>query len=131
MPKLWKFLSKPNEGTPNIQEYQFSAAEDLEMNSDLEDFIPRTFPDEEIPAEDAGLVPEEPLEEETMLEQELRQRLAWFIGEDGEISSIRFAAKVEGDLLRVTAAAECVEEIGQEVPGTGIIPELHRDTEQP
>lgn len=67
----------------------------------------------------------------TVLEQALRQRLTELIGEEGQISSIRFNSRVEGNLLKVTAMAECVEEIGQEVPGTGVVPELHRDTEQP
>ncbi len=110
MPKLWKFLSKPNEGTPNIQEYQFSAAEDLEMNSDLEDFIPRTFPDEEIPAENADLVPEEPLEEETMPEQEPSAEPETPVREEN--NPVAFA-QVQSDLILQNAKREAEEILRQ------------------
>ena len=52
MPKLWKFLSKSEPDAPNIQKYQFSAAADLEMNSDLQAFTPEDIA-EEGPAETA------------------------------------------------------------------------------
>ncbi len=68
---------------------------------------------------------------QALLERELRSRLTQIVGEDGQVSSLRFDGRVEGGLLKVTALAECVEDIGEEVPGTGVIPELHRDSEEP
>ena len=51
------------------------------------------------------------------------------IGEDGQIDSIRFSAKVEDGQLKVTAQAECQEEIGKEVPGSAP-PEEHGESEE-
>jgi len=52
-----------------------------------------------------------------LLENRLLTRLKSLVGEDGEILSTRFEARVEGSLLRVSLQAECREEIGREVPG--------------
>ena len=42
---------------------------------------------------------------------------AALIGEEGEVESIQFAARVSGGRLEVTLTAQCLEEIGQERPG--------------
>lgn len=42
--------------------------------------------------------------------------LASLMGEDGEIRSTLVSSRQNGDVLRVTLTAECVEEIGQTVP---------------
>ena len=58
MPKLWKFLTKGESDSPQIQEYQFAAAEDLELSSDLEEFQPEEAPEE--PSEEDQEVREGP-----------------------------------------------------------------------
>ena len=65
-----------------------------------------------------------------LLEEELKGRLERLIGEDGQIDSLRFAAKVEDGLLKVTAQAECREEIGREVPGAAPLEEHSESEEQ-
>ena len=60
---------------------------------------------------------------------QLKDRLERLIGEDGQIDSIRFSAKVEDGQLKVTAQAECQEEIGKEVPGAAP-PEEHGESEE-
>ena len=64
-----------------------------------------------------------------LLEEQLKDRLGRLIGEDGQIDSIRFSAKVEDGQLKVTAQAECQEEIGKEVPGSAP-PEEHGESEE-
>ena len=64
-----------------------------------------------------------------LLEEQLKDRLERLIGEDGQIDSIRFSAKVEDGQLKVTAQAECQEEIGKEVPGSAP-PEEHGESEE-
>ena len=64
-----------------------------------------------------------------LLEEQLKDRLERLIGEDGQIDSIRFSAKVEDGQLKVTAQAECQEEIGKEVPGAAP-PEEHGESEE-
>lgn len=54
---------------------------------------------------------------QALLERELLDRLEQLVGEDGTVESTRFSARVEGDLLKVTVVAECMEEIGREEPG--------------
>lgn len=54
---------------------------------------------------------------QTLLEEQLARRLALLVGEDGEVESVDFTSRVEGGLLRVTAQAQCREEIGVEIPG--------------
>ncbi len=56
---------------------------------------------------------------QTLLEEQLLRRLRDLIGEDGEVESTQFAARVNGDRLEVTLTAQCLEEIGQERPGAG------------
>ena len=55
-----------------------------------------------------------------LLEEQLLKRLDALIGEDGQVESTRFAARVEQGSLRVTLTAQCLEEIGREVPGTAL-----------
>ena len=43
------------------------------------------------------------------------------MGEDGEVESTRFDARVNGGRLEVTLAAQCLEEIGRERPGANPI----------
>ena len=38
-------------------------------------------------------------------------------GEDGEVESTQFTARVNGGRLEVTLTAQCLEEIGEERPG--------------
>ena len=54
---------------------------------------------------------------QALLEEQLQKRLAALIGEEGEVESIQFAARVSGGRLEVTLTAQCLEEIGQERPG--------------
>lgn len=54
---------------------------------------------------------------QSMLEEQLRKRLADLLGEDGVVESAQYSARVEGDLLTVTLTAQCREEIGREQPG--------------
>ena len=58
-----------------------------------------------------------------MLEESLRRRLEEVIGEDGSVESTAFQVTEADGLLKVTLQAECQEEIGREIPGTGQIPE--------
>ncbi len=52
-----------------------------------------------------------------LLEERLREELNTLIGEDGEVESTRFSARVSGGQLEVTLTAQCLEEIGEERPG--------------
>ena len=54
---------------------------------------------------------------QTLLEEQLLKRLEDLLGEDGAVESTRFTARVDGELLSVTLAAQCLEEIGREEPG--------------
>lgn len=60
---------------------------------------------------------------QALLEERLLGQLSALIGEDGEVESTHFAARVNGDRLEVTLTAQCLEEIGEERPGTGEFPE--------
>lgn len=62
---------------------------------------------------------------QAMLEDGLKRELERLVGEDGEVLSVAYAARAADGLLRVTAQAECREEIGQEVPA----PESDRPAE--
>ena len=53
-----------------------------------------------------------------LLEEELRKRLDTLIGEDGQVEQIQYSARVTGGRLEVTLTAQCLEEIGEEAPGT-------------
>ena len=46
----------------------------------------------------------------------LQEYLLAQIGADGSVKSARCASAVQGDWLLVTLSAECLEQIGQEVP---------------
>lgn len=59
----------------------------------------------------------------TLLEERLLERLAALIGEDGEVESTQFSARISGGRLEVTLTAQCLEEIGEERPGTGEFPD--------
>ena len=50
----------------------------------------------------------------TLLEEQLLKRLEALVGEDGEVESTQFAARVSGGRLEVTLTAQCLEEIGKE-----------------
>ena len=52
-----------------------------------------------------------------LLEERLQEQLAALIGEDGEVESTRFSARISGGRLEVTLTAQCLEEIGEERPG--------------
>ena len=54
-----------------------------------------------------------------LLELALRRRVQLLAGENGEIEQLDFSARVEDGLLKVTALARCLEEIGEEIPGRG------------
>ena len=60
---------------------------------------------------------------QAMLEEQLRGQLETLIGEDGEVESVQVSARVIGGRLEVTLAAQCLEEIGKEQPGTKALPE--------
>lgn len=55
-----------------------------------------------------------------LLEERLQEQLAALIGEDGEVESTRFSARISGGRLEVTLTAQCLEEIGEERPGAAI-----------
>lgn len=55
---------------------------------------------------------------QTLLEEQLHKQLSALIGEDGEVESTRFSARVADGRLEVTLTARCLEEIGEEMPGT-------------
>ena len=59
---------------------------------------------------------------QTMLEEQLLAQLHSLIGEDGQIVDLQYSARVSQGRLDVTLTAECREEIGQQVPGSGEIP---------
>lgn len=52
-----------------------------------------------------------------LLEERLLGQLKSLIGEDGEVESTQFSARISGGRLEVTLAAQCLEEIGEERPG--------------
>ena len=55
---------------------------------------------------------------QALLEEQLQKQLAALIGEDGQVENTQFSAKVSGGRLEVTLTAQCLEEIGEERPGT-------------
>lgn len=55
---------------------------------------------------------------QALLEEQLQKQLAALIGEDGEVESVRFSARVTDGQLEVTLTAQCLEEIGEERPGS-------------
>ncbi|MCI8422077.1 MAG: sporulation protein YqfD [Lawsonibacter sp.] len=55
---------------------------------------------------------------QSLLEEELRRYLDSLLGEDGEVETVQFSAKVEEGMLCVTLQAECQEEIGKEILGS-------------
>ena len=55
-----------------------------------------------------------------LLEERLQEQLAALIGEDGEVESTRFSARISGGRLEVTLTAQCLEEIGEERPGAAL-----------
>ena len=60
---------------------------------------------------------------QSLLEEQLRERLEKLIGEDGTVVSTNCSARVADGQFQVTLAAECREEIGKEIPGTTVLPE--------
>ena len=58
-----------------------------------------------------------------LVEGQLSARLEELVGEDGQVESTQFSARVEDGLLLVTLQAECREEIGKETPGSQQMPE--------
>ena len=60
---------------------------------------------------------------QSLLEAQLLKQLETLIGEDGEVETAQFSARVTGGALEVTLTAQCLEEIGTERPGTGELPE--------
>lgn len=57
---------------------------------------------------------------QALLEEQLQKQLAALIGEDGEVESVRFSARVTDGQLEVTLTAQCLEEIGEERPGAAL-----------
>ena len=53
---------------------------------------------------------------ETMGRSVLNQQLAALLGETGSVTSTQFTTKQQGQMLTVTMSAECLEQIGEEVP---------------
>ena len=58
-----------------------------------------------------------------LLEEQLQKQLGDLIGENGEVEDVQFSARIAGEQLEVTLTAQCLEEIGQEMPGEEEIPE--------
>lgn len=53
---------------------------------------------------------------EAMGREVLEGQLAALLGETGSVTSAQFTAKQQGQMLTVTMSAECLEQIGEEVP---------------
>ena len=60
---------------------------------------------------------------QSLLEEQLLQRLEALVGEEGEVRAVKTSARVDGDLLKVTLESECLEEIGREAPGRTPMPQ--------
>lgn len=58
-----------------------------------------------------------------LLEGQLEKQLKDLIGEDGEVEATHFSARVNANRLEVTLTAQCLEEIGEERPAQGELPE--------
>ena len=54
---------------------------------------------------------------QALLEEQLLKRLRAAVGEDGEVESTQFTARISGGQLEVALTAQCLEEIGEEQPG--------------
>ncbi len=65
-----------------------------------------------------------------VLEEQLKDRLERFDRGGRQIDSIRFSAKVEDGQLKVTAQAECQEEIRERGPPRFRPPEEHGESEE-
>ena len=50
-----------------------------------------------------------------MLKAELEKKFETLVGDTGQVTDLKFETRIVDGLLRVTAAGECLEEIGQEV----------------
>ncbi len=57
---------------------------------------------------------------QALVENQLLKQLIALIGEDGEIESTQFSAKVREGQLEITLSAQCLEEIGEECPDEAI-----------
>lgn len=57
---------------------------------------------------------------QALLEEQLQKQLAALIGEDGTVETTRFSSRVTDGQLEVTLTAQCLEEIGEERPGTAL-----------
>ncbi len=57
---------------------------------------------------------------QALLEERLQKQLAALIGEDGTVETTRFSSRVTDGQLEVTLTAQCLEEIGEERPGTAL-----------
>ena len=53
---------------------------------------------------------------EAMGREVLERQLAALLGEEGSVTNAQFTAKQQGQMLTVTMSAECLEQIGEEVP---------------
>lgn len=58
-----------------------------------------------------------------LLEKQLIRQLESLVGEDGTVESTQFSARVKDGLLQVTLQAQCLEEIGEEIPGYDLAPD--------
>ena len=56
---------------------------------------------------------------QTLLENQLYTRLQEMLGESGCIESVSYSAQIRGEWMSVTLQAQCREEIGMEVIGSG------------
>lgn len=79
--------------------------------------LPFTLCRETFRAYEANTVQVDRAAAQSLLEEQLLARLDALIGQDGEVESTRFSARVAGGLLEVTLSAQCLEEIGEERPG--------------
>ena len=57
------------------------------------------------------------------MEKQLIRQLESLVGEDGTVESTQFSARVKDGLLQVTLQAQCLEEIGEEIPGYDLAPD--------
>ena len=53
---------------------------------------------------------------EAMGRKVLERQLAALLGEEGSVTNAQFTAKQQGQMLTITMSAECLEQIGEEVP---------------
>ena len=79
--------------------------------------LPLSFQRETFQAYETRRVQVDSAAAQQLLEERLLNQLDALIGEDGQVETTTFSARVEDGSLQVTLTAQCLEEIGKEQPG--------------